>query len=112
MTMEQNTGTNAHKLHEVDLEIEQIRDSIKATRTHGLLYYLLLVAIFFLGFAIGYATHSLIGGVIILIGLAVVAWREVTAFRAKTAILSDLLREKLGEKRQIEEEQQEFEIER
>lgn len=110
--MDRDKGTRAHRLSEVDLEIEQIRDSIKATKTHGLLYYFLLVAIFFVGFAVGYATHSLVGGGIIVIGLAVVAWREVTVFRARTAILTDLLRQKLGERREIEEEQQEFEIER
>lgn len=110
--MEHRRGTKTDRLLEVDLEIKEIRDSIKATKTHGLLYYALIVAIFFFGFAIGYATHSLVGGGIILIGLAVIAWREITAFRARTAILHDLLREKVGERQQIEEGQEELEIEK
>src|SRR5512144_2279785 len=85
---------------EVDREVEELRRSINARRTHGILYYLLLVAIFFVGFAMGYATHSLVGAAIILVGLAIVAWREVTGFRARTAVLNQLLGEKLAERRQ------------
>lgn len=102
----------ARQLDEVDREIDELRRSIIATRTHGILYYLLLVMIIFLGFAIGYATHSLVGAGIILIGLALVAWREVTGFKARTGVLTHLLGEKLAERRQLEARQKEFEIER
>jgi hypothetical protein len=95
--------------HEIDREVEELRRSINARRTHGLLYYLLLVAILFVGFAIGYATHSLVGAAIILIGLALVAWREVTGFKARTAVLNQLLGEKLAERRLYEEKSKEFE---
>ena len=95
--------------HEIDREVEQLRRSINARRTHGLLYYLLLVAILFVGFAIGYATHSLVGAAIILIGLALVAWREVTGFKARTAVLNQLLGEKLAERRLYEEKSKESE---
>jgi hypothetical protein len=95
--------------HDVDHEVEELRRSINARRTHGILYYLLLVAIFFVGFAMGYATHSLVGAAIILIGLAIVAWREVTGFRARTAVLNQLLGEKLAERRQYDERSKEFE---
>ena len=98
------------KLDEVDREVDELRQSIKATRTHGILYYLLLVAVIFIGFAIGYATHSLVGAAIILIGLALVAWREVTHFKTRTTVLSHLLAEKLAEQRHLEERQKEFEI--
>ena len=94
---------------EVDREVAELRRSINARRTHGILYYLLLVAIFFIGFAMGYATHSLVGAAIILIGLAIVAWREVTGFKARTAVLNQLLGEKLAERRQYEERTKEFE---
>jgi hypothetical protein len=102
----------ASRREEVEREIDELRRSISATRTHGILYYLLLVAIIFAGFAIGYATHSLVGAGIILVGLALVAWREVTSYRARTQVLNHLLGEKLAEQRQIEERQKEFEIER
>jgi hypothetical protein len=88
---------------EIDREVMELRRSIKATRTHGILYYLLLVVIIFVGFALGYATHSLVGAGIILIGLALVAWREVTGFKAKTAVLSHVLAQKLAEQRQHDE---------
>jgi hypothetical protein len=100
------------RLDEIDREVDELRRSISATRTHGIMYYLLLVAIFFIGFVIGYATHSLVGAGIILIGLALVAWREVTGFRARTAVIAHLLGEKMSERRQLEERQKEFEIER
>jgi hypothetical protein len=96
---------------EIDREVDELRRSINATRTHGILYYVLLVAIIFIGFAIGYATHSLVGAGIILIGLALVAWREVVNFKARTAVLNHLLGEKLAEQRQVEERQKELEIE-
>ena len=97
---------------EIDREVDELRRSISATRTHGIFYYLLLVTIIFIGFAIGYATHSLVGAAIILIGLALVAWREVTGFRARIAVLNHLLAEKMIEQRQAEERQKEFESER
>lgn len=98
------------KTDEVDREIDELRQSIKATRTHGILYYLLLVGVMFVGFAIGYATHSLVGAAIIIIGLALIAWREVAHFKARTSVLSHLLAEKLTEQRHLEERQKEFEI--
>lgn len=98
--------------HDIDREVEELRRSINARRTHGILYYLLLVAIFLIGFAIGYATHSLVGAAIILIGLAIVAWREVTGFKARTAVLNELLGEKLAERRQFEERSRDSETER
>ena len=102
------------RVAEVDREIEELRRSISDTRTHGILYYALLVAIIFVGFAIGYATHSLVGGGIILVGLAVVAWRELTGYRTRTSVLAHLLEEKLAERRgladvaYIEERQKEI----
>jgi len=99
----------AKSRHDLDREVEELRRSINARRTHGILYYLLLVAIILIGFAIGYATHSLVGAAIILIGLALVAWREVTGFKARTAVLNHLLGEKLAERHQIEERSRESE---
>ncbi len=96
--------------HELDSEVEELRRSINARRTHGILYYLLLVAIFLVGFAIGYATHSLVGAAIILVGLAIVAWREVAGFKARTAVLNQMLGEKLAERRQSDDRSREFEI--
>ena len=95
---------------ELDREVAELRRSINATRTHGIFYYLLLVAIFFVGFAVGYATHRLVGAVIILIGLAIVAWREVTGYRARTAVLNHLLNEKLSERRLADERHKEMGI--
>lgn len=93
--------TRAHE--ELEREIDELRRSISATRTHGILYYVLLVAIIFVGFAIGYATHSLVGAGIILVGLALVAWREVANFKARTTVLNHLLNEKLAERGQADE---------
>lgn len=101
----------ARRLDEIGHEISELRRSINSTRTHGIFYYLLLVAIIFIGFAVGYATHSLVGAVIILLGLALVAWREVTGFRARTAVLNHLLAEKMAEQRQLEERQKELQAE-
>ena len=100
MTVLSHERQTAAAQHELDSEVERLRRSINARRTHGILYYLLLVAIFLIGFAMGYATHSLVGAAIILIGLAIVAWREVTGFKARTAVLNQLLGEKLAERRQ------------
>jgi len=99
--------TRAHE--ELEREIDELRRSINATRTHGILYYVLLVAIIFVGFAIGYATHSLVGAGIMVIGLALVAWREVANFKARTTVLNHMLNEKLAEHRQSDERQREFE---
>ena len=110
MVLSHDRQTADHR-HDVDREVEELRRSINARRTHGILYYLLLVAIFLVGFAMGYATHSLVGAAIILVGLALVAWREVTGFRARTAVLNQLLGEKLAERRQYEERSKEFETE-
>lgn len=98
------------RLEEIEHEVDELRQSIKATRTHGILYYLLLVAVMFVGFAVGYATHSLVGAAIILVGLALVAWREVVNFKARTAVLSHLLAEKLAEQRHVEERQKEYDL--
>ena len=95
--------------HEIDREVDELRRSINARRTHGILYYLLLVAILLVGFFLGYATHNLVGAAIILIGLALVAWREVTGFKARTAVLNQLLGEKLAERRLYEEKSKESE---
>jgi hypothetical protein len=100
------------RLNELDREIDELRRSISATRAHGILYYLLLVTIIFIGFALGYATHNLVGAGIILIGLAVVAWREVTTFRVRVAVINHVLGEKLAERKQVEERHKEFELER
>jgi hypothetical protein len=99
-------------IDEIDREIGELRRSISATRTHGILYYLLLVAIIFVGFALGYATHSLVGAAIILVGLAIVAWREVVGYRERTSVLEQVLREKLAEKRDLEARKKEFNLER
>jgi hypothetical protein len=58
----------SRRTDEIDREVDELRRSISATRTHGILYYLLLVTIIFTGFVIGYATHSLVGAAIILVG--------------------------------------------
>jgi hypothetical protein len=112
-----NEGSSG-PLAEVDREIEELRRSISRVPVHGILYYLLLVAIILVGFALGYATHSLVGATIILLGLALVAWREVTGFRARTGVLTHVLGEKialrreLAERRQSEERQRELHLER
>jgi hypothetical protein len=100
----------ARRRDELDREVAELRRSINATRTHGIFYYVLLVVIFFVGFAVGHATHTLVGAAIILIGLAVVAWREVTGYRARTAVLSHLLSEKLSERRLADERYKEMGI--
>lgn len=111
MAMIHERETTARRRDDVDREVAELRRSINATRTHGIMYYSLLVVIFFVGFAVGHATHTLVGAGIILFGLAIVAWREVTGFRARATVLNHLLSEKLAERRQIDERQKEFEIE-
>ena len=95
--------THDRQTRDIDHEVDELRRSINARRNHGILYYVLLVVILLAGFFIGYATHSLVGAAIILIGLALVAWREVTGFKARTAVLNQLLGEKLAERRQSDE---------
>jgi len=104
--------TFAASIEEVDREIDELRRSINTTRAHGISYYLLLVTIIFVGFALGYATHSLVGAAIILVGLAIVARREVTGYRERTFVLAQLLSEKLVEKRELEARKRELEIQR
>ena len=112
MAPERDQQGGARQLAEIDREIEELRRSISSPRTHGIFYYLLLVAIILIGFAIGHATRVLVGVAIILVGLALVAWREVTGFKARTAVLNHLLAEKAAERRHVEERQREFKIER
>jgi uncharacterized membrane protein YidH (DUF202 family) len=99
-------------IDEIDREIDELNRSINTTRAHGILYYLLLVAIIFVGFALGYATHSLVGAAVILLGLAIVAWREVAGYRERTSVLEQVLREKQAERRELESRKREFNIER
>jgi hypothetical protein len=101
----------AKRRTEIDREVDELRRSINSTRTHGIFYYLLLVGLFLIGFFTGHATHNLVGAGIIVIGLALLAWREVTGFRARTAVLNNVLGEKLAEQRHVEERQKELEIE-
>jgi hypothetical protein len=103
------TGHENSRLDEINREIDELQRSIGATRAHGIFYYLLLATIIFVGFAVGYATHNLVGAGIILVGLAIVAWREVTGFRARSTVINHMLEEKMAEKRQIEERFKEFE---
>jgi hypothetical protein len=100
------------KLDDIDREIDELKRSISNTRTHGVLYYLLLVAIMFVGFAVGYATHSMVGAAIVVVGLAIIAWREITGYRQRTSVLAQVLREKLAERRDLEARQKEFDLER
>lgn len=86
------------RLAEVEEEIRELERSIDATRTHGILYYGLLVVIIFVGFAIGYATHTLYGVVITVVGLALVAYREMGHYRDRVAAIEALIAEKRSEK--------------
>jgi hypothetical protein len=108
MTVVDHETGAVKRREEVDREVEALRRSISATRTHGILYYLLLVTIMFIGFAIGYATHSLVGAAIIVIGLALVAWRETTGFKARKTVIGHVLSEKVAEQRQLEKKEKEF----
>ena len=91
-----------HRISEVEQEIRELEESIDATRTHGILYYSLLVVIIFVGFAIGYATHTLIGVVFAAAGLALVAYREVGHYRERVAAIDMLIEEKRRERQEIE----------
>ncbi len=88
---------------EIDAEIRELEESIQATRTHGILYYCSLAVIVFLGYAIGYATHTFIGVVLIFAGLALVAYREMWHFRRHVAKIEMVLAEKRHEKKALEE---------
>ena len=92
-----------HRIDEVAEEIRELEESIDATRTHGILYYSLLVVIIFVGFAIGYATHTLFGVVFTAAGLALVAYREVIHYRERVGAIDTLLAEKRREKEALEE---------
>lgn len=87
----------------VDEELRELQASIDTTRTHGLVYYSLLVVILFVGFAIGYATHTIFGVVLTVAGLALVAWREIGHYRERVAAMSMLIDEKERERRGLDE---------
>lgn len=91
------------RLGEVDEELRELQLSIDATRTHGLVYYSLLVVILFVGFAIGYATHTLYGVVLTVLGLALVAWREIGHYRERVAAMNSLIEEKRRERQALNE---------
>jgi uncharacterized membrane protein (Fun14 family) len=93
------------RLGELTEEIRELEESIDATRTHGILYYSLLVVIIFVGFAIGYATHTLYGVVVTVAGLALVAYREVVHYRERVAAIDVLIVEKRQERDLLEERQ-------
>jgi len=96
------------RLEELERELAELRRAVKTTRTHGITYYVLLVVLLLFGFVIGYATHSIVGVAIIIVGLGIIAWREVTGFKAQTAVISHMIGEKLAEQRQLEERVKEF----
>ena len=87
----------------VEEELRELQLSIDTTRTHGLVYYSLLVVILFVGFAIGYATHTLFGVVLTAAGLALVAWRELGHYRERVAAIDSLIDEKRNERKAIDE---------
>lgn len=91
------------RMSAVDEELRELQLSIDTTRTHGLVYYSLLVVILFVGFAIGYATHTLFGVVLTAAGLALVAWREIGHYRERVAAIDSLIDEKRSERRAIDE---------
>jgi hypothetical protein len=91
------------RMSAVDEELRELQLSIDTTRTHGLVYYSLLVVILFVGFAIGYATHTLFGVVLTAAGLALVAWRELGHYRERVAAIDSLIDEKRNERKAIDE---------
>ncbi len=91
------------RMSAVDEELRELQLSIDTTRTHGLVYYSLLVVILFVGFAIGYATHTLFGVVLTAAGLALVAWREIGHYRERVAAIDSLIDEKRSERNAIDE---------
>lgn len=98
----ENTDPQLRRIDEVAEEIRELKASIDATRTHGILYYSLLVVIIFIGFAIGYATHTLIGVVFAVAGLALVAYREVAHYRERATAIEALITEKQNERQALE----------
>ena len=91
------------RMSAVDEELRELQLSIDTTRTHGLVYYSLLVVILFVGFAIGYATHTLFGVVLTAAGLALVAWRELGHYRERVAAIDSLIDEKRSERKAMDE---------
>jgi hypothetical protein len=91
-----------HRHDEVAEEIRELEASVGTTRTHGILYYGLLVVIIFVGFAIGYATHTLYGVLLAAAGLALVAYREVQHYRERVAAIELLAMEKRQELEALE----------
>lgn len=91
------------RMSAVDEELRELQLSIDTTRTHGLVYYSLLVVILFVGFAIGYATHTLFGVVLTAAGLALVAWRELGHYRERVAAIDSLIDEKRNERKAMDE---------
>lgn len=85
----------------IDEELRELELSIDTTRTHGLVYYSVLVVIVFVGFAIGYATHTLFGVVLTAAGLALVAWREVLHYRERVAAIDSMIGEKRRERQAL-----------
>ncbi len=92
------------RISAVEEELRELQLSIDTTRTHGLVYYSLLVVILFVGFAIGYATHTLFGVVLTAAGLALVAWREVGHYRERVAAIDAMIVEKRRERQSIDEQ--------
>jgi hypothetical protein len=90
------------RLADVVEEIRELERSVDATRTHGILYYGLLVVIIFVGFAIGYATHTLYGVVLTVAGLALIAYREMGHYRERVAAIDALIEEKRREQEALE----------
>jgi hypothetical protein len=88
---------------EVREELRELRASIGTTRTHGILYYSLLVVIIFVGFAIGYATHTVFGVVFAAAGLALVAYRELQHYRERVTAIEALIAEKEQERTALEQ---------
>ena len=91
------------RLAEVAEEILELERSVDATRTHGLLYYALLVVIIFVGFAVGYATHTVYGIILTVAGLALVAYREMGHYRERVAAIDALIVEKRHERQSLSE---------
>ncbi len=92
------------RISAVEEELRELQLSIDTTRTHGLVYYSLLVVILFVGFAIGYATHTLFGVVLTAAGLALVAWREVGHYRERVAAIDAMIVEKRQERQSIDDQ--------
>ena len=99
-----DTHPNESRQRVVDVleEIRELERSVDATRTHGILYYSLLVVIIFVGFAIGYATHTLYGVVLTVAGLALVAYREMGHYRERVTAIDTLIAEKRRELEALE----------